>query len=351
MIEITGVNIEGIAGCVPKNTVNNLVFGEKLFGNEIKKIIKATGIEERRICRLAKTTALDLCVEAAEKLISEMKISKEEIGAIIFVTSTPEFVMPNNSTLVQSKLGLSKNIIAYDINLACSGYPFGLFNAAMTVKTTGKKVLLLDGDKQSHFTSEQDKATSLLFSDGGSATILSPSKNKENKWIFSFETDGSRHEAIIIPHGGSKNWIQNDSLEFIEKYDGSKIRKSDITMDGLGVFNFATQDVPKNLQKLIFEAGIEIENLDILALHQANRFMIRQIAKGLKIPMEKTPITVGKFGNTSSSTIPLVLADTYRDNLSNKKILMSGFGAGLSIGSAYIETENVINIGVIEYDE
>ncbi|MGL4864555.1 MAG: 3-oxoacyl-ACP synthase III family protein [Cetobacterium sp.] len=351
MIEIKGVNILGIAGCVPKNKIDNFIFGEELFGNDIKKIIKATGIEERRICKFSETTALDLCIKGAEELLLKTKVSREDIGAVIFVTSTPEFVMPNNATLVQEKLNLPKGIIAYDINLACSGYPFGLFNAAMTVKATGKKVLLLDGDKQSHFISKEDKATSLLFADGGSATILSLSENTNLNWYFSFETDGSKHEAIIIPHGGSKNWIQKNSLEFIEKENGSKIRLSDLTMDGLGVFNFATQDVPKNLEKLILEGQLNIEDIDILALHQANKFMVRQIAKGLKISMEKTPITVGKYGNTSSSTIPILLADSYVENLSNKKILMSGFGAGLSIGSAFIETENTINIGVIEYEE
>lgn len=351
MVELLGVNIEGIVGCVPKHTIDNLEQGEKLFKKEIKKVIKATGIEKRRICKKSDTTALDLCVAGAKKLIKDLSINKNDFGTIIFVTSTPDYVMPNNATLVQDLLEFPKSMIAYDINLACSGYAFGLFNAAMTVKATGKKVLLLDGDKQSHFTSTEDRATSLIFGDGGSATVISPSKSSLNKWIFEFETDGSRHQAINVKHGGSKYWIREDSLDVIEREDGSKLKKSDITMDGMGVFNFATKEVPANIRKLIESSNIDLEKIDILALHQANKFMLRQIAKSLKFPLAKTPMTVSKYGNTSSSTIPLLLATHSTEELSNKKILLSGFGAGLSIGTAYLELEECISVGVLEYEE
>lgn len=347
MIEIRGVNIDGVAACVPDNTVDNLKFGEKLFGKDIKKAIKATGVKERRVCEKSESTSLDLCIRAAEELFKDGLFNKEDIGGVVFVTSTPEYVMPNNATLAQSKLGLPQNIPAYDINLACSGYPYGLWNAAMLVNATDKKILLLDGDKQSHFVSPYDRATSLLFSDGGSATILGKSSNPELKWCFSFETDGSRHDAIVIPHGGSKYWIQEDSLQYQEKEGGSKIRKSDITMDGIGVFEFAVRDVPKNLRKFIGEIGLETEKIDLLALHQANEFIVKQIAKSLKFELEKTPRTIGKYGNTSSSSIPIMICDQFKGEIS-KKILMSGFGAGLSIGSAYLEVENTKCLGVVE---
>lgn len=349
MVEIKGINIVALAGCVPKEIVNNHIFGVELFENDIKKVIKATGIEERRICA-ENITALDLCVFAAEKIFEEKKELKKEIGAIIFVTSTPEYIMPNNATLVQDRLQLSKEVLAYDINIACSGYPFGLFNAALTAKALKKKVLLLDGDKQSHFTSKYDKATGLLFGDGGSATIVGEC-SEDTSWKFEFETDGSKHDAIIIEDGGSKNWIKDSSLQYYNLDEKSKIRKIDIRMNGMDVFNFATKNVPKNIKKLISEGEINIENIDILALHQANKFMIRQISKGIGIPLEKTPMCIEKYGNTSSSTIPIVLGEKYKNELSNKKILMSGFGAGLSIGTAYIETVETLSLGVIEYEK
>lgn len=347
MVEIKGINIEAIAGCVPSNIIDNSDYCKELFKDDIKKIIKATGIEKRRFC-LENETALDLCVYAANKIFEQNKILKEDIGAVIFVTSTPEYIMPNNATLVQDKLGLRKDILAYDINLACSGYPFGLFNAALTAKATNKKVLLLDGDKQSHLTSKYDKGTGLLFSDGGSATIVSVGV-EDLVWRFEFETDGNKHDAIIIEDGGSKNPLKEGSLKYYEIDSISRLRKIDIKMNGLDVFEFATKNVPENIKKLVSLGNIDIANIDILALHQANKFMIRQIAKNLKVPLEKVPMCIEKYGNTSSSTIPLVLNEMYRDNLSNKKILMSGFGAGLSIGSAYIETENTISLGVFEY--
>lgn len=344
-----GINIEAIASCVPKNEIDNTEFGIELYGNDIKKIIKATGIEKRRVCRYSSSTSLDLCVKAAEEIFEKSGINKNDIGAIVFVTSSPEYVMPNNATLVQDILGLPTNIPAFDINLACSGYPYGLWNAALIANSTNKKVLLLDGDKQSHFTSKYDKATALLFSDAGSATIISKD-NSDNKWNFSFETYGDRHEAIMIKDGGSKYWIQENSLEYYITEDGSKLRNCDLTMDGMGVFNFAVKDVPVSLKNLIEINMINIENIDILALHQANKFMIRQIAKNIGFPLEKTPIVVHKYGNSSSSTIPLVLTDTLETIIERKSILMSGFGAGLSIGTAYIEINNCQNFGVIESD-
>lgn len=351
MVEIKGINIEAVIGCVPENKVNNFEVGEQIFGNKTKQIIKATGIEQRAVCKDKRTTSLDLCVFAAKKLLKELNIEKDEIGAIIFVTTTPEYVIPNNATLVQELLDLPRNILAYDVNLACSGYPYGLFTAGMMVNAMNKKVLLLDGDNQTHFTSPYDKATSIIFADGGSATLIGKSKNENNSWKFSFESDGSGHEAIIVPHGGSKNWIQEDSLEVIELEDGSKRKKSDVVMDGMSVFNFATQSVPQNIKDLMLECKIENEDVDVLALHQANKYLIKQIGRAIGIENDKIPVTINKYGNTCSSSIPILLADTYSNQVSSKKILMSGFGAGLSIGTAFLETENTRYLGVIDYVE
>lgn len=351
MVEIKGVNIEAIIGCVPANKVNNLEFGERLFGNKIKQIIKATGIEQRAVCKNINTTSLDLCVEAAKELLRKCKINKEDIGAVIFVTTTPEYVIPNNATLVQDILELPKEIIAYDINLACSGYPYGLLNAAMLVNSMNKKVLLLDGDNQTHFTSPYDKSTSIIFADGGSATLLGKSLNEEQTWKFSFESDGSGHNAILVPYGGSKNWIKEDSLEWIELEDGSKRKKSDAIMDGMAVFNFATQSVPKNIKQMMEKYNITDKDVDVLALHQANKYLIKQIGRSLGIENEKIPVTINKYGNTCSSSIPILLADTFINQTYSKKILMSGFGAGLSIGTAFLETENTKYLGVIDYVE
>ncbi len=349
MFTIDGVCLEAISACVPKNTIQNLPIAERLFGEKASKIVKSLGIPERRVCKNKNTSSLDLCMVAAEELFKDNTIDKNDIGAIIFVTMSPEYLMPNNATLVQEKLSLSKNIPAYDINLACSGYPFGLWNASMIAKTTGKKVLLLDGEKQSHITSDTDRSTSLIFSDAGTATIVSPSNNTQ-KWIFNFRTDGSKHEAIVIKDGGSKNWLDENSLIKREVVEGSLLAPTHIQMDGMGVLAFVSATVPESIKELLNSNDISVDDVDNLLLHQANKFSIKQISKSLKIDLEKTPIVIHKYGNTSSASIPLNICDTFKGEFENKNILMSGFGAGLSVGNAYINTQNCRCLGVIEYD-
>lgn len=349
MIKVQGVNIHSIVTCVPKNTIDNTIFGENIFGKDIKKMVKATGIKERRVCRNQDTSSLDLCLKAAEELFKENEELKCEIGAIVFVTTSPEYILPNNATLVQHKLGLSNDIPAFDINLACSGYPFGLWNAALICKSLNKKVLLLDGDKQSHFTSKVNKSTAILFSDIGTATIVEPT-SCDTTWYFKFYTDGSGHEHLIIPHGGSKNYFTEKSLGTYEK-NGEEHKYTDLYMNGMEIFNFVIKVVPGKIRELLENIQKDIKSIDFSAFHQANAFMLRLVARDLEIEESKFPIVIEKYGNSCSSSVPLTICDYLKEKEGiNKTILVAGFGAGLSIGIGYIEVKDMINKGVIEYD-
>lgn len=349
MIKLEGVNILGISACVPQKVIDNLEFALPIFGKDANKMIKAIGIKERRVCDKKETSSLDLCVYAAERLIKELQFNPLEIGAVVFVTTSPEYVLPNNATLVQDRLGLSKSIPAYDINLACSGYPFGLWNAGMIAKTTGKKVLLLDGDKQSHFSSKEDKTTALLFSDAGTATIVEPTELPLT-WYFDFYTDGSRHDFLKIPHGGSKRWFDSDSLTSYLDADGKEHKNTELYMNGMEIFNFAIKDVPIKIKQLLEFSNKKVEDLDLVALHQANGYMLKLLTRELGVT-EKAHLVIEKFGNTCSSSVPLVITDKFgKASEIKQRILMSGFGAGLSIGTAYIEVENMYCTGVLEGD-
>jgi 3-oxoacyl-[acyl-carrier-protein] synthase-3 len=349
---VENVQIDAVCGCVPANEIDNHEFGKKLFGEELENIILATGIEKRRICKNKETTALDLSVNAAEIIFNQGGINKKDIGGVVFVTFTPDNIMPCNAALCQHRLELSTGIPAFDVNLACSGYPYGLWVSSMMAKSLNRKILLLDGDKQSHIVSSQDESTALLFSDAGSASIISPS-DKNNKFYFSFMTDGSKREVLSIEDGGSKNWFSKESLNYITYENDNKRRKTDIYMDGFEVFKFVVQQVPKNIKTLLSTSGIEKDEIDFLVLHQANKYMVRQIAKALKIGIEKVPMTMDIYGNSSSATIPITLASGLKEREPKKKdkIIMSGFGAGLSIGSAILDVESGFSYGVHDYEE
>lgn len=346
---VKGVNIDSICACVPKNEIENRIFGQNLYGDSLDNVIMATGVEKRRICISRETTAVELSVAAAEEIFSKGIIKKEEIGGVIFVTFTPKFVMPCNAAQCQNILKLDKNIPAYDLNLACSGYVYGLWIASLMAVSLQKKILLLDGDKQSHLVSKHDKSTALLFSDAGSASVIS-TESSNNEWYFNFYTDGAGDNALKIEDGGSLNWFSEASFEVLTDHEGNKRKRTDLFMNGLDVFKFVTLQVPRNIKHLMESIPVTADQVDRFVFHQANLFMINQLAKILKVPKEKVPKTINKYGNSSSSTIPLTIADQLRNEITGK-MLLSGFGAGLSIGSAVINMNKTNNYGVIEYDE
>jgi 3-oxoacyl-[acyl-carrier-protein] synthase-3 len=347
---VTGIKIEGICACVPGNVVDNRTAGQDLFGSSIEDLIKSTGIATRRVCT-EDTTGFNLCQKAAEELLAGAVANPSEIGGVVYVTFTPDNPMPNNATYMQHVLNLPNDTPAFDINLACSGYPYGLWVAALMAKSLNKKILLLDGDKQSHITSPFDKATAMLFSDAGSATIVSPA-NEENVWQFTFETDGSKRQVLSIQDGGARSFFSQKSLDFNTFEDGSKRRNTDIFMDGLEVFKFVAQTVKANLQSFMANIEKTPADYDFLILHQANVYMMKQLCKKLGFGLDKMPITADKFGNSSSSTIPLTIASELQQAATEKDIalLMSGFGGGLSIGSASITLKQHAFLKVIEHE-
>lgn len=351
LAKVSDIKVAGISACLPSSIVENKLTGASLYGDEIDGVIKTTGVQERRVCQEGKVTSLDLCVCAADFLREKSGYDFEKIAGVICVTSSPDFLMPNNATYAQSRLGLPCSTAAFDINLACSGYIYGLWTAAMMANSMQKSILLLDGETNSHFASPQDRATALLFGDAGTATIIEPCEGAP-AWTFAFETDGSKRDALIIPEGGYRHRINEHSSEYRTFPDGGIRRGIDMKMDGMEVFNFVVRSVPKCLEYLMSEVSSTPEDYDVLALHQANLFMVRQVAKKMKFPMEKVPTTIQKYGNSSSATIPVTLASELHGQISSKKlkVLASGFGAGLSLASVSMELGPCHCPGVIEYE-
>jgi len=348
---VNGVRITGLAACVPSYSVNNIEFGFDLYGKDIAGVVKTTGVEYRRTCPEGKVTSLDLCIRAAEVLKEVNSFDYSSFGGVICVTQTPDLLLPNNATFAQYRLGLSEHSMAFDVNLACSGYVYGLWIASVTAKSLGKPVILLDGDTHSHFTSSRDRTTAILFGDAGTATIIEPCEDPK-EWAFAFETDGSKREALIIPEGGYRNRITPESAVYKEYPDGGIRRGIDMKMDGMGVFNFVVRCVPNNLERLMSAVNMSPDDYDILALHQANLFMVRQVAKKMKFSLEKVPTSIQKYGNSSSATIPVTLVSELSNRISSEKlkVLASGFGAGLSVASCSFELGPCICPGVIEYE-
>ncbi len=335
---IRNVALCGIAASVPKNTEDNL-YMELLSPQEREMFVKTVGIRYRRVAPPG-LTASDLCLSSAEKLIEELGWEKEEIVLLVFVSQTPDYLIPNTSSVLQHKLGLSKTCLAFDVNLGCSGYTYGLsIVAAQLAAMQHGKALLLVGDIATATISKEDKSVTPLFADAGSATAMEYVPGAPTLH-FNLQTDGSGYQDIIIPDGGMRNPFSESSLTPVV-YEKSVVRNAlNMRLDGVNIFNFALREVAPNIKALYEKYALDIPGTDYFIFHQANKLMLESVRKKIGAAAEKVPYSLYDLGNTSAATIPVTIVNNLRKELStgNKKLLFSGFGVGLSWGSVYVET-------------
>jgi 3-oxoacyl-[acyl-carrier-protein] synthase-3 len=226
--------------------------------------------------------------------------------------------------------------MAFDVNLGCSGYVYGLQIVGQFIQSGAvRKALLLVGDKSTISTAFQDKSTYPLFGDAGTATLLSFSENA-TPWFVNTGSDGSGKESIIIEGGHSRNPYGTYSEELLD-FNGNQYSRSHLHLDGLSVFNFALSHVPLSIEQALFLAQKSITEIDFLVLHQANGLITKSLARKLSLPMEKCLSSIEQFGNTSSASIPLTLAfhGSELGSRQNLSLMLSGFGVGFSWASVF----------------
>ena len=340
MAELYWENIEiaGIAGAVPKRVIDNMNYSDFFTEKEAKSVIKLTGIPQRRLANEG-TCASDFCFKAAERLIKTTKIDRREINALIYTTQSPDYRMPATGVTLQHRLGLSKSALAFDLPLGCSGFVYGLSMAFNLCRQPYiNQVLILDGESKKRV--KTDKAGSLLFGDGGTAALIQKTDRK-NPTYLSLLSDGSRWQALHTPGGGYRNPTSLETLKMRKREDGSIKSDEHGTMDGAAVFEFTITDVPRDIKNTAKRAQTSFEDIDYFVFHQANKFMLDHFCKKLKIPLDRVIYSLHKFGNTASFSIPLTIVSELKGQLNGrKKLLMSGFGIGLSWGTVVTEVDN-----------
>lgn len=346
-LSIPNVKLVGLSACVPKTIENNKLIYAKWGGYD--NFVSTTGIAHHRKCDKDTCTS-DLCFAAAEQLIEDLSWNKEEIDAIIFVTQTPDYILPATSCVLQNKLGLSKDCYVLDISLGCSGWVYGLSTlAALMQNGSLKKALLLAGDTILKLCSPDDKSTYPLFGDAGTVTALEY-KEGEDGLKFNFNTDGSGYEAILVKDGGYRNPVSADSFEMKNYGEGLNRNSLQIGMDGMSVFSFGISKAPKSVNGLLEKFAIDKDCVDYYIFHQANKMMNERIRTKLKLTQEQVPYCMDDFGNTSCASIPLTMVTRMKDDLETKKLhnIGCGFGVGLSWGSVYFETDKIKVSNLIE---
>lgn len=347
-LTIENISVKGIAGAVPKTILSNRDYTH-ISEQERKLLIKTTGVEQRRITAKSGITTTDLCKAAAEKILEQTKTTKEDIEILIFVSQTPDYFLPASSITLQNRLGLPKTCMAFDINLGCSGFVYGL-SVISSLISNGKfkKGLLLCGDISSAGPPEEDKSVFPLFGDAGTATLLeyNPSAGKMN---FSLQSDGSGYEAIIVREGGMRKPFTVDSFTLVEKEKGISRASRNLELNGMAVFDFSVSEVPKNINEFFGRTGTNTESYDYFVMHQANLLMNETIRKKLKFPPEKVPYTLPIYGNTSSASIPLTISSQLKDKVGGAtRFLASGFGVGLSWATVSFNTNGLVCPDIIE---
>jgi 3-oxoacyl-[acyl-carrier-protein] synthase-3 len=338
---IKGTRIGGLVTTVPRNEVR-LVDEAHLFDGNMAQVerLKATiGLDRRRVVPDG-MTACDMAEAAVKQLLEETGTDVSGIDGIFMVTQTPDYLQPGNAVLLQGRLGLPITCAAMDFNLGCSGYIYGLWAAHSFIATGGlKRVILVVGDTVSRIVSAEDRALRPLFGDAACATLLEADPDAPEA-VFDLQSDGSGYKALWQPGGAFREPASPETAEVQQIGEGVSRSRCHLHMDGAEIFNFSLKVEPRAITEMLAATGWAAESVDGFVFHQANRYIIDNIRRRLKLPPEQVPAgTVERYGNQSSASIPATLTDHYGEALvrSPHRFILSGFGVGLSWATAAVE--------------
>ncbi len=351
-LSINNVEIKGIACAVPKQV--KVVKEQPFFTDiEAENFTNVTGVVSSHIAPKGMTCS-DLCQKAAETLLNESGWDRNSIELLIFVSVGRDFyIYPNTANILQYKLGLSQECMALDLPFACSGYVYGLSVASSILSQNYgsiKRALLLVGEANTKIMSEKDKTVWPLHGDAGSATLIEYNADIEEPMQFHLCSDGSGYEAIICKEMGSRYPASENSLRSVRIDEGIDRAPWQCNMDGMSVFSFAITKPYKCIMGLSEYFKFNLQSVDYLLIHQANRMIDEKIRKKLKLTSEQVPYSMMTYGNTSSCTIPISMVTCIREHLVSKRnhLVLCGFGSGLSWGAANVFTKNIICPKIIE---
>ena len=341
-VEFENLQIRAVRSVLP-HQAENLHGLAGLYGKEVvNKIIRTTGIRQVRKAQHS-ITASDLCYSAARLLFERSGIGPDEIDGLVFVSQTRDHLLPQSSSALQFRLGLPEETICFDLPVGCSGYIYGLYQAALLLSSGScKKVLVLAGDTTTRIVNELDRASRMVFGDGGSATLMEVG---ENKMYFNIQNDGSGVSKLIVPAGGFRIPHSTETVLVEPAEDGNKRSKNDLFMDGMGIFEFANSRVPKLIKDSLLDCSWAKEEVELYLFHQANEFIVNLMRRRLGLTSTQVPFEAGSYGNTGPASIPLLLGslETKSINTLNKdKIVLSGFGVGLSWASCLTSLHKTI---------
>jgi 3-oxoacyl-[acyl-carrier-protein] synthase III len=329
-----GTKIHSIEVYLPETVLSNTDIEKEFPEWTADKIEEKIGIRNRHVVT-ENETALDLAVKAGEKVLQNYS---GQIDMLILCTQSPDYYLPSSACILQEKLKLPNTVGAFDFNLGCSGFVYGLSMAKGFINSgISNSVLLITSETYTKHINKLDKGNRTIFGDGATATILEKS-DSEHIFEFIFGTDGNGANNLIIPNGGLRNKAKPNA-ELIDDGSGNLRTDNNLFMNGPEIFNFTIQSVPKAVQKALEKNNQTIESIDYVIFHQANKYMLDYLRKKVKVPEDKFYMNMLNTGNTVSSTIPIALKDSIESGklVKGNKVLLVGFGVGYSWGATVIE--------------
>lgn len=328
--------IKAINYYLPKLVLTNDQIAERFPEWSAEKVAKKVGITERHLSAKDET-ATDMACKAAEKLFTENPGIKAQVDFLLLCSQSVDYKLPSSSCILQDRLGLSKKCGAFDFNLGCSGYEYGLAVAkGLIVSGIATNVLLLTAETYTKYIHPEDKGNQTIFGDAATATLISTDGFAEIG-EFVLGTDGSGAKKLIVNTGGSRN--PNKTGNQITDENGNVQWDDNLFMDGGAVFNFTSDVVPPMVEELLTKENMVQDDVDLWIFHQANKYMINYLRKMMMIDKDKFYIFMEKVGNTVSSTVPIAIVEAFKGDRLHGKVLLAGFGVGLSWGATMLSCE------------
>lgn len=325
MTELSKPAVADIAVFLPDATLDNDEVAAR-FGIERDFLDTKLGIEKRHIAA-ADEAVSDMAVAAAETLLGRSGVPRGEVGLVVLCTQNPDYRLPATANIIQDRLNLPTTCAAFDFNQGCSGYVYGLSIVQALMQANAIEVaLLMTAEAYSKVMDPGDRDTVPIFGDGATATLVTVTgKGAGQIGRFSFGSDGSGAEDLIVKAGGSRN------PGMVCAGDGA------LRMNGRAIFNFMMKRVPPNLDQCLAVNGLAREDIDLFVFHQASRYMVTMLSQRMGLDPAKVPIALTDCGNTVSSTLPIVMDSLGGvPALAGKRVLLSGFGVGLSWASTVL---------------
>lgn len=340
VVKTTGARIAAVCTCLPVRRFDNLTDASAFTEEEIRKVTGMAGVSIRRVAGETLCSS-DLCIAAAQRLLDRLEWHPESIDAVIMVTQTPDYFLPSTACVVHHRLKLSDHCAAFDVGLGCSGYPYGMWLAAMMLQGGGlRRVLLLHGETPTRFSDQSDRSVSLLFGDAGSATALEATDDAGPTWHYALHSDGSGYNSMIVKSGGFRDRFGQDA------------RRHCVSMNGALIFNFTIKRVPALIDETLKAAMMSTDDIDYFIFHQSNQFIMKHLCAKQSLCSEKVPIILRDFGNTGGASIPLTMThgNLTRPEDRPLRLMLLGYGVGLSWGSALVDLDARAILDSVELD-